>query len=110
MWALLFIWCPQWAEPIRFMVFNATFHNISAISWQTVLMVKETQVPRENHRPVTRQQISHNVVSSTPRHERSSNSQFYWWYALNAQVVVYPPTIWSWPFGTVDKYALNTTL
>ena len=30
------------------MVFNATFNNIS------VLLVKETGVPRENHRPVTK--------------------------------------------------------
>jgi hypothetical protein len=34
------------------MVFNATFNNISAISWQSVLMVEETEVPGENHRPV----------------------------------------------------------
>ena len=26
------------------MVFNATFNNISAISWQSVLLVEETQV------------------------------------------------------------------
>jgi hypothetical protein len=33
----------------------------------------------ENHRPVAShwQYLSHNVVSSTPRHERSSNSQFH---------------------------------
>jgi len=36
----------------RFMMFNATFNNISAISWQSVLFVEETGVPRENHRPV----------------------------------------------------------
>ena len=30
-------------------VFNATFNNISAISWWSVLMVEETGVPRENH-------------------------------------------------------------
>ena len=35
------------------MVFNATFNNISAISWGSVLLVKETGAPRENHRPVT---------------------------------------------------------
>jgi hypothetical protein len=29
------------------MVFNATFNNISAISWQSVLMVEETEVPGE---------------------------------------------------------------
>jgi hypothetical protein len=33
------------------MVFNATFINISAISWWSVLMVEETGVPGENHRP-----------------------------------------------------------
>jgi hypothetical protein len=35
-----------------FMVINATFNNISAISWRSVLLVEETGVPRENHRPV----------------------------------------------------------
>ena len=34
------------------MVFNATFNNISVISWQPVLLVKETGVPGESHRPV----------------------------------------------------------
>jgi hypothetical protein len=32
----------------RFLVFNATFSNISAISWQPVLVVEEAAVPREN--------------------------------------------------------------
>jgi hypothetical protein len=35
-----------------FMVFNATFNNISAILWQSVLLVEETEVPGENPRPV----------------------------------------------------------
>ena len=30
------------------MVFNATFSNISVISWQSDLLVKEAGVPREN--------------------------------------------------------------
>jgi len=66
---------------ISVMVFNATFNNISVISWWSVLLVEETGVPRENHRPVTSdwQTWSHNVISSTPRHERDSNSQRYWW-------------------------------
>jgi uncharacterized DUF497 family protein len=34
------------------MVFNATFNNISVISWRSVLLVEETGVRRENHRPV----------------------------------------------------------
>jgi hypothetical protein len=34
------------------MVFNATFNNISAISWRSVLLVEETRGHGENHRPV----------------------------------------------------------
>jgi hypothetical protein len=52
------------------MVFNTTFNNIPVISWQSVLLVEETRVAT-NHR----QTLSHNVVSSTPRHEWDSNSQ-----------------------------------
>jgi hypothetical protein len=37
---------------VRVMVLNATFNNISAISWQSDLLVEETGVPGENHRPV----------------------------------------------------------
>jgi hypothetical protein len=33
-------------------VFNATFNNISVISWISVLLVEDTGVPGENHRPV----------------------------------------------------------
>ena len=33
------------------MVFNATFNNISAILWRSVLLVEETRVPGENHKP-----------------------------------------------------------
>jgi uncharacterized protein YjlB len=48
------------------MVFNATFNNISIISWDSVLLAEETRVPGENHRPVTSywQTLSHNVASS----------------------------------------------
>jgi hypothetical protein len=51
------------------MVFNATFNSISVISWWSILLVEETSVPRENHRPPEShgQTLSHNVVSSTPR-------------------------------------------
>jgi hypothetical protein len=45
------------------MVFNATLNNISVISWQFVLLVEETRLPGENHRP------------ATPRHVRDTNSQ-----------------------------------
>ena len=36
------------------MVFNATFNNISIIFWWSVLLVEETGVHSENHRPVAR--------------------------------------------------------
>jgi hypothetical protein len=37
---------------VSVMVFNATFNNISVISWQSALLVEETGVPGENQRPV----------------------------------------------------------
>ena len=69
------------------MLFNATFHNISVISWWSVLLVEERG---ENQRYVAShwQTLSHNAESSTPRYERGSNSQLKWWKALMAQVVV----------------------
>jgi hypothetical protein len=33
------------------MVLNATFNNISVIVWRSVLLVEDTGVPGENHRP-----------------------------------------------------------
>ena len=36
----------------RVMVLNATFYNISVISWRSVLFVEETGVSGENHHPV----------------------------------------------------------
>ena len=45
-------------------LFNATFNNISVISWRSVLLVEETWVPGENDQPVAShwQTWSHNVV------------------------------------------------
>ena len=61
---------------VGFMVFNALFNNITVILWWSVLFVEDTGGPGENHRPVASywQTLSHNVASSTPRHERGSNS------------------------------------
>jgi len=57
-------------------MYNATFINISAISWWSVLLVEETRLHRENNRPAVShwQTLSHNVVSSTPHHKQDSNS------------------------------------
>ena len=50
------------------LVFDATFNNISVISWRSVLLVEETGGPGENHQPVAShwQTLSHNVVLSSP--------------------------------------------
>jgi hypothetical protein len=61
----------SWWFGICFMVFNATFNNISVISWWSVLLVEETHRPAASHL----QTLSHNVVSSTPRNEQDSHSQ-----------------------------------
>ena len=37
-----------------FMVFDATLHYISVISWRSALLVEETRVPGEHHQPVAR--------------------------------------------------------
>jgi hypothetical protein len=57
------------------MVSSAVFNNSSVILWWSVL--EETGVPGENHRSFASywETLSHNVVSSTPRHEQDSNSQ-----------------------------------
>jgi len=49
---------------------------LSVISWRSVLLVEETRVSGENHRHDAKhlQTLSYNVVSSTLRHERDSNS------------------------------------
>jgi hypothetical protein len=48
---------------VKVMGFNATFNNISVISWWSVLLVEVTEVTGENHRPVAShwQTWSHNV-------------------------------------------------
>ena len=46
-----------------------TFNNISVMSWWSLLVVEETAVTGHW------QTLSHNVVSSIPRHEWDSNLQ-----------------------------------
>ena len=42
----------NYRDRVMVMMFNATFNNISVISWWSVLLVEEPGVSRENHRPV----------------------------------------------------------
>ena len=63
---------------------------LSTISQRrSVLLVEEIRLPGYDHQPVAShsQTLSHNVVSSTPGHERGSNTQ------LIAQVVVIPTIV-----------------
>ena len=52
------------------MGFNATFNNISVISWWSVFLLEETgerrRKPQNYRKSLTN--FSHNIVSSTPRH------------------------------------------
>ena len=70
---------------VWFIVFNATFNNISVILWQSVLLVEETGVSGENHWPVAShwQTLSHNV-SSSPRLSRvrthNVSGDRHWWH------------------------------
>jgi len=57
------------------MVFNATFNNISAISWQSVLLVEESGGPRENCR---KSLTNFFTWCCTHRPDRDSNSQHQW--------------------------------
>jgi hypothetical protein len=41
-----------WGLGVKVIVFNATYNNSSAISWLSDLLVEETGVAGENHRPV----------------------------------------------------------
>jgi hypothetical protein len=68
--SILVKWSYGW-----FMVFNATYSNISIISWRSVLLVEETRVPGENFRynfnlqlPMQSVPITTKVLSSRPVH------------------------------------------
>jgi hypothetical protein len=39
----------------RFVVFKATFNDVTAISWRSDFLEEETGGPRENHRPAASQ-------------------------------------------------------
>ena len=40
----------RYTVKVKVMVFNATFNNISVISWWLVILVEQTRVPGENQR------------------------------------------------------------
>ena len=55
------------------MLFNATFNNISVLSWHSVLLMRKLK--KTTDLPQVTDKLSHNVVSSTPHHDWHSNAQ-----------------------------------
>ena len=53
------------------LVLTVAFNNIAVISLRSVLLMEETELSGENHRPAAShgQTLSQNVVSCTCRHE-----------------------------------------
>jgi hypothetical protein len=86
---LFSIWGGWWD-----MMFNVTFNNISVILWQLVLLVEETGVPGEIHRPIANQwqTLSHNAVSSTPH----VSDDKYWLHWSNYHMI---KTTMAFPFS-----------
>ena len=83
-----------------FMVFNATFNNISVISWQSILLVEETGVSRENHQPAA----SH---WQTLYHVMVYRAQFAWaGFKLTTLVVTDPDCISSY---RANYHTITTT-
>ena len=92
------------------MVFNATFNNISVISWRSVLL----EEIRENHQSVAShwQTLSHNVVSSTPWHERGSNFDIMekigkniWFFTQNTPIFFKCTLPLTWNPGSAPEHA-----
>ena len=54
------------------MVFNATFNNISVLSWQSVLFVEETGVSGENHVPVENEAHIFKTRNWVSRHNQAA--------------------------------------
>ena len=48
---------------VGFVVFNATFNNISNISWRLVFLLEETGEPGENHRPKATDKLYHKIIT-----------------------------------------------
>ena len=50
------------------MVFNTTSNNISVLSWRSVLLVEETGVSWENHRPVASHWKLYHIMLNRENH------------------------------------------
>jgi hypothetical protein len=63
------------------MVFNATFNKISVISWRSVLLVEETGVHGENHRPATSHcKSNYHTITTMTAPQLTLNQYIYLFY------------------------------
>ena len=87
-----------WFYFILFLVFNATFINISAISWRPVLVVEEAGVPGENHRPWTVADPggAHRAPPPSPPKKNWKKIWFFcvksWFFTRNTPNIFAPPS------------------
>jgi hypothetical protein len=91
------------------MVINATFNNISAMSWWSVLLVEETGGPGENHRPVAShwQTLAHNVVHLALLESRRNNnnrSLIIWCHNLHDGIISLIWEVWAHTTGLAPSF------
>ena len=107
---------------VWFMVFSITFSNILVISWRSVLMVKETGVPVENHRPVASywQTLLHNVVFEYTSPAMNCiwlyNFLTFWVFLMKVTIktchehwIKYSKTCFNWTLNKMQSF-INRTL
>jgi len=58
--------------------FALVWFGLWCLTWWSVLLVEETGVPGENHRPVAKSLANYITYCCTPRPDRDSNSQHQW--------------------------------
>jgi hypothetical protein len=76
---------------LLFMTFNATFNNISIISWRSVLMLEESRVSGENHRPAASHWLSYIILhpqSFTPFPSKICSGTTIWYLIESAGYIV----------------------
>jgi hypothetical protein len=94
------------------MVFNATFNDISVISWRQVLFVEETGVCGENHRPVAShwQTLLHNVVLKVFESKKTKWTQHDYQHCLQSPFFSYLSHVFrklSWSYGNQKNNNLS---
>jgi hypothetical protein len=89
------------------MVFKATFNNMSVISWRSVLLVEETGIPEENHRPVASHWHSGMLTSIYTRYcdyVRSATSFRELGIEVNCHCIKYVVRLWN--YFIIQQYVM----